>query len=158
VARVSSRRAIARCTTASRSSGVDVGAWPSTCGSQSKGRGLLAPAGDQDFGRRLGVELRGPTAIGGELQTARPLTTGELATELGLAVRDELYSKRLHFVATRRPGLDEHFWHALDLGDAVLVDRHPRDLERGGELGPKRRAIQHAGGLLVLVELATIEA
>ena len=56
----------------------------------SKGRGLLAPVGDQDFGRRLGVELRGPAAIGGELQTARPLTTGELATELGLAARDEL--------------------------------------------------------------------
>ena len=56
----------------------------------SKGGGLLAPAGDQDFGRRLGVELGGPAAIGGELQTARPLTTRELATELGLAARDEL--------------------------------------------------------------------
>ena len=54
------------------------------------GGGLLAPAGDQDFGRRLGVELGGPAAIGGELETARPLTTGELATELGLAARDEL--------------------------------------------------------------------
>ena len=61
-------------------------------------------------------------------------------------------------MATRRPGLDEHLGHALDLGDAVLVDRRPRDPERGGELGPKRRAVQHAGGLLVLVELATIEA
>ena len=56
----------------------------------SKGRGLLAPAGDQDFGRRLDLELRGPAAIGGELETARPLTTRELATELGLAARDEL--------------------------------------------------------------------
>ena len=61
-------------------------------------------------------------------------------------------------MATRRPGLDEHLWHALDLGDAVLVDRRPGDPERGGELGPKRRAIQHAGGLLVLVELATVQA
>jgi hypothetical protein len=56
----------------------------------SKGGGLLAPAGYQDFGRRLGVELGRPAAIGGELQTARPLTTGQLATELGLAARDEL--------------------------------------------------------------------
>ena len=122
------------------------------------GRGLLAPAGDEDFGRGLGLELRGPAAIGGELETARPLTTRELATELGLAARDELCAKGLHFVATRRPGLDEHLGHAFDLGDAVLVDRRPSDPERGGELGPKRRVVQHAGGLLVLVELATIEA
>ena len=61
-------------------------------------------------------------------------------------------------MATRRPGLDEHLGHALDLGDAVLVDRCPRDSERGGELGPKRRAIQHACRLLVLVEFATVQA
>ena len=124
----------------------------------SPGGGLLPPAGNEDFGRRLDVELGGPAAIGGELETARPLTTRELTTELGLAARDELCTKRLHFVATRRPGLDEHLGHALDLGDAVVVDRRPRDPERGGEFGPKRRVIQHAGGLLVLVELATIQA
>ncbi len=41
--------------------------WQPTLGCLAPGRGLLAPADDQDFGRRLGVELGGPAAIGGEL-------------------------------------------------------------------------------------------
>ena len=89
----------------------------------SPGRGLLAPAGDEDFGRRLDLELRGPAAIGGELETARPLTTRELATELGLAARDELCAKGLHFVATRRPGLDEHL--RARLGSRRCRSRRP---------------------------------
>ena len=91
----------------------------------AEGDRLLVPASLQGGRRGLGVHLRGAGAIGGELEAGGPLARGERASELGLPLRHELVACRLHRLAARRPRGAQAVWHALDLGDAVVVHDGP---------------------------------
>ena len=118
---------------------------------------LLAPARLQRRGRRVGLDLRDAGAIGGDLEQAGAFVGAERSPELGGALGDESGAEVLHLLAPSRPRIGESSRHADDLGDAVVVHGGPGDTETHRQLGTQRGLVEHAGGLLVLVELARVE-
>ncbi len=118
---------------------------------------LDSPVLAQFGGRGIGVDLRRPRAVGGDLKALGSLVRRERSPKLHFTARDQFVANCLQFVAACGPLLDEHLRDTNDLRDPVLVDRPPGDAESCRQLRAKRRLVEHPRGLLRLEQLAAVE-